>query len=177
MIKVAEFKLNRFNSFLINVFSLTAFILGLVLLLELTGKGLWINFMSEITYNNALIVFITLFSVIALHELFHGLAYKLYGARLKFGIKFLNIYTMDISGTLYTASQMAVIMLLPLIALTGILTSAIFLLPKFSCFIVLGVLFNISGSAGDILLLSYILYRGRNCRIKDERLGFSIYTV
>ena len=135
-------------------------------------KGLPQNILID---NQILLLLPTLSVVVVLHELLHGIAYKMFGARLKFGIKHLNAYTIDTSGNLYTTIQMTVIMLLPLFALTPMLAYVYFLTPSFSFCLLMGILLNACGSSGDILLLLYIILKGRNCHIKDEKYGFSLY--
>lgn len=177
MIKTAEFRLNKYNSFLINLTAFTIFILGFALLLKLTGIEVWLEYISNSFYNRQIFLIVTTLSgVVVLHELLHGLAYSIFGAKLKFGLKLLNLYTMDVSGTLYTTWQIAVIMLFPLFVLTGILLTVGLLFDNLLLLMLLGTLYNVCGSTGDILLLAFILYKGRKCLIKDEEYGFGLYT-
>jgi len=175
--KIAEFKLNRYNSLLINLAALLIFSIGCALILPLTGKDQWLIYIETALYNGQILALpATLLGVIILHELLHGVAYIIFGAKLKFGIKHLNIYTMDISGALYTTSQMTVILLLPLFILTGLLLISGIIFPEYIYWIVIGILYNISGSFGDIFMLGYILFRGKSCKIKDEEYGFGLYS-
>ncbi|HOM02208.1 MAG TPA: DUF3267 domain-containing protein [Acetivibrio sp.] len=177
MTKVAEFKLNKFNSFFINLIALLIFILGFGIILPIIGKDKWLIYIESAIYNGQILgLFTTLLGVVVFHELLHGLAYIIFGAKLKFGIKYLNIYTMDISGTFYTPFQMAVILLLPFFVLTGLLLLAGILFPDLVYWMVIGMLYNVSGSFGDIFMLCFILYMGKNCKIKDEEYGFGVYT-
>lgn len=177
MTKIAEFRLNRYSSFFINLAALLSFLLGFALLLLMTGKDQWLNYIETSIYNGQILALPTiLLGVVILHELLHGLAYMIFGAKLKFGIKHLNVYTMDISGTLYTPPQMAMILLLPLFLVTGLLLVSGILFPFLSYWIVIGILYNISGSSGDIFMLGFILFMGKGCKIKDEEYGFGLYT-
>jgi len=55
------------------------------------------------------------------------------------------------------------------------------LFPELSFCMLIGIVCNVSGSTGDIFLLTYIikkrkLCKGRAFRIKDEEYGFGLYT-
>ncbi|WP_038288258.1 DUF3267 domain-containing protein [Acetivibrio straminisolvens] len=177
MTKIAEFKLNSFNSFFINFIALLIFSLGFALILSITGIEPWLAYIETTIYNGQILgLFATLLGVVILHELLHGLAYIIFGAKLKFGIKYLNIYTMDISGTFYTTFEMVVILLFPIFVLTGLLLISGILFPGLIYWMIIAILYNISGSFGDIFMLIIILFMGKNCKIKDEEYGFSIYT-
>jgi len=96
--------------------------MGLIILEPVIGKEQWLIYIETAIYSGQILgLFTVLLAVTILHELFHGLAYIIFGAKLKFGIKYLNIYTMDISGTFYTSVQMAVILLFPIFILTILL--------------------------------------------------------
>ncbi len=114
MVKIAEFRLNKYNSLLINLAALTSMVLILVSLLVLKGKANMVACVEELCSDGHILTLImTLLAVVIMHEAIHGMVYLMFGAKLKFGINQLNIYTMDVSGNLYTTYQMAMIMLLP----------------------------------------------------------------
>jgi hypothetical protein len=79
------------------------------------------------------------------------------------------------TGNLFTLMQISIIMLFPLVFLSGILLIAANIFKHCLAFLLLGILINIAGSIGDILLLTYILFKGKECRVKDEKNGFSLY--
>ena len=169
MTKVAEFKLNKINSFILNLLAIIIFIAGLQIS-NFTVDKLFILVKNHTFYSLS----IPLIIVFA-HEGIHAVAYKMFGAKLKFGVKHLSVYLTDISGSLFTLKQITVIMLLPLIFLSLILIIAAIIFTNYIALILLAILINISGSIGDILLLSYIMFKGKECRVKDENNGFSIY--
>lgn len=182
MVKIAEFRLNKYNSLIINLAALTNLAIVTALLWILKGKDEILFYLEQLYYNGQILsLVLTLLAVVILHEAIHGLVYLVFGAKLKFGINQLNIYTMDVSGNLYTTYQMAIIMLLPFFALTGLLIIAAMLFSRLSLCMWIGIICNICGSTGDILLLTYILYnriisKGKSLRIRDEEHGFGIYT-
>jgi len=174
--KISEFKLNRYHSIIFNCISLVSFISGLFIACKINGKKLHEFICIKSPEPGQLIAMLAaLLLIVFMHELIHGAAYKTFGAKLKFGLKYLNVYTMDISGTLYSCEQMLVIMLSPLFVLTGLLVIAASIFPQFYYFLIQGILFNICGSCGDILMLAFIFSKGISCKVKDEEYGFSIY--
>ncbi|NLP13689.1 MAG: DUF3267 domain-containing protein [Clostridium sp.] len=181
MTKIAEFRLTKYNSLLINLAALTSMTLVLVLLLVLEGKSATLAYIEKFYYSDQILpLVITLLVVVIMHEAIHGMIYLIFGAKLKFGISQLNIYTMDVSGNLYTISQMAIIMLLPFFALTGLLIATGILFSDLAFCMIIGIICNVSGSTGDILLLAYIFHKKKLCkgkifRIKDEKHGFGLY--
>jgi hypothetical protein len=157
-------------------------VLVLVSISVLKGKDAMLACVEKLySDGHVLTLIMTLLAVVIMHEAIHGMVYLMFGAKLKFGINQLNIYTMDVSGNLYTTFQMAMIMLLPFVTLTGLFIAAGNLFPELSFFMLIGIICNVSGSTGDILLLTYILQKrklckGRTFRIKDEEYGFGLYT-
>lgn len=169
MTKVAEFKLNKMNSFLFNILAMVIFIVGLILI-DLTPNRLLLLIKSHM-FLSLLMPIIIVFA----HEGMHALAYKMFGAKLKLGYKHLNIYLIDISGNLFSFRQITIIMLFPLLCLSAILLIAANIFTNYTTFLLLSALINISGSMGDILLLAYIMFKGKACWVKDEYNGFSLY--
>lgn len=156
--------------------SLIIFIIGFAIadIIPTESSGLMkIEYLTE--NNNIFFVFLVPFAVVLAHELMHAAAYKIFGAKLKFGYKHFSIYLTDISGTLFTLQQMTIIMLFPLVSLTAITIIVANILQQRLFLFLLAILINVAGSIGDILLLTYILFKGRACRVKDEKNGFSLY--
>lgn len=175
--KVGEFKFDRYNAFIINFCSLAVFLTGVSYTLILYTRNYRRLPLSAFNLNNLIISFIVIIIVALIHELTHGLVYSLFGAKLKFGYKFMSLYTIDVSGKLYNMVQSGFIFFSPLMFISLILVLLIYLMPNMFYFILYGLLFNISGSIGDILLFMFILYKGTHCKIKDEDNGFGIYEI
>ncbi|AEV69626.1 DUF3267 domain-containing protein [Acetivibrio clariflavus] len=171
MVKVAEFKLNKKNSLIFNILSILIFTLGLILF-GFTPDRLFI-----LVKNNMLISLSIPIVIVFIHEAMHAIAYKMFGAKLKIGYRHFSIYITDISGNLFTPIQISIIMLFPLFCIPVILFIASGLFTDYVPFLVLAVLINSAGSIGDMILLIYIISKGKSCRIKDEHNGFSLYKV
>lgn len=170
MTKIAEFKLNKKNSFIFNMLSLIIFIIGLEITDFIPNK------LGILTTSNNMFFSLSIpLIIVVAHEMMHAAAYKMFGAKLKFGVKHFSIFLADMSGNLFTLMQISIIMLFPLVFLSAILLIAASVFKHCLAFLLLGILINIAGSIGDILLLTYILFKGRTCRVKDEQNGFSLY--
>ncbi|MDQ2085486.1 DUF3267 domain-containing protein [Herbivorax sp. ANBcel31] len=176
MTKIGEFKLNKLNSFVINSISLLVFVVAIAMFFKIYHLNLYDVYLKYFSNIGSIsLMFFFLVIIIALHELIHGIGYKIFGARLKFGFKHLNIYTMDISGNSYRVIEMFVIMLLPLLSLTIFLSVLSYIFKDYYFYFILGTIFNISSSVGDIILFSYMLIKGSECKIKDTSYGFLMY--
>ncbi|HOQ02084.1 MAG TPA: DUF3267 domain-containing protein [Acetivibrio clariflavus] len=127
--------------------------------------------------SNMLISLFIPITIVFIHEGMHAIAYKMFGAKLKLGYRHFSIYITDISGNLFTTKQISIIMLFPLFCIPAVLFIAAVIFTDYLPFLVLAVLINTAGSIGDIILLIYIITKGKSCRIKDELNGFSIYKV
>lgn len=169
MTKIAEFKLNKTNSFIFNIIAMLIFITGLQLI-AFTPYKLFVLVKSHMLLS----LFIPLI-IVFIHEGMHALAYKMFGAKLKLGYKHFSLYLIDTSGNLFTHRQIAIIMLFPVLCMSLLLLVAAGIFRNYISFILLSLLINLAGSTGDILLSVYIILIGRNCWVKDEYNGFSIY--
>lgn len=174
---IAVFRLTKKKSIIYNTTAGVVFTAGFLAFLYFAAvekSGILANYIIE--SHNSIIMFVFTGIVILLHELFHVAGYKLFGGKVKCGVKLLNIYTMDISGNYYSTAQMIVIMLLPAVLLSLLLIIPSILLPQFIYYFFIGLLFNISGSSGDIFMSWFLIKQGWNCKVKDNDDGFDIYS-
>jgi len=174
--KIGEFKLNKTNSFVINSISLFVFVLamtGFYKIYNLNLHDIYLNCISNISFLFFIVSFLLI--IVVLHELIHGIAYKFFGAKLKFGFKHLNIYTIDTSSNAYGVVEMFVIMLLPLLSLTVFFLILSYMFKENYLYFIFGMIFNIASSIGDIILFIYMLSKGGGCKIKDTNYGFLMY--
>ncbi|MGE5472688.1 MAG: DUF3267 domain-containing protein [Ignavibacteriales bacterium] len=149
-----------FYGFLYLYFTFSTDILGEKLL---ANSNLWIAYAA------------VLFQAV-LHEYSHGIGYRLSGGKVKYGIKWLCPYCMEKSGLYYPTNNFILTLILPLITGTIAAVLAFIAFPQYLYYIVICVLTNISGAAGDIMMLFFIiLKRNRGQYIKDEPYGFSMY--
>lgn len=176
MYKILEYRLTKFKSLIFNVQAVFLFLSGYLMLLcwmVLNPDGMLAASMLQ---NGSIVVLFLVVGFTALmHELLHGIPYRLFGGKVRYGIKALYLYTMDTSGKYYSTKQMLSVMLSPLIVLTSILIILGLIYREYIFYIWLGILFNISGSIGDMAMSIYILCNGKGCKVKDELYGFSLY--
>ncbi|NLI58151.1 MAG: DUF3267 domain-containing protein [Clostridium sp.] len=164
--------MNKTNSLIINLISLLVFILAVTAFFIIND----LNFSNCILNINFLFLIFSFFVVtIVLHELIHGIAYKFFGAKLKFGFKHLNIYTIDTSGNTYGVLEMFVIMFLPLLFLTVLFLILSYIFKENYHYFIFCTIFNVASSIGDIILFIYMLSKGGGCKIKDTNYGFLMY--
>lgn len=169
MSKVSEFKLNKLNAFIFNMMSILIFIVGLLL------NGFTPDRLFNLAKKHMLLSLSIPLIIVFAHETMHAFAYKLFGAKLKLGYKHFSIYLTDVSGNLFTLKQMAIIMLFPLFFISVMLFIAASIFTNYKSFILLAILINLAGSIGDILLLAFMVFKGKACWVKDEHNGFSLY--
>ncbi len=176
MYKKLEYRLTKSKSIIFNIFAVLLFLSGyftLVCWMLCNPNG---KLATSMLQNNSIVILFLVCGFTALmHELLHGIPYRIFGGKVKYGIKLLYLYTMDISGKYYGAKQMLIVMLSPLIILTLILSILGYIYSEYIFYAWMGILFNISGSIGDMVMTKYILLNGKGCKVKDELYGFSLY--
>jgi hypothetical protein len=131
---------------------------------------------SALEHNSIIVLFSFIGFITVMHELIHGVTYKMFGARVKYGVKLLNFYTMDVSRKYYSANQMLWVLLAPLTVITLALTVFGTIYSQYLYYILIGMFFNLSGSVGDIAMSMYILSNGKKCKVRDESYGFSLHS-
>lgn len=103
-----------------------------------------------------------------LHELIHGAAYKIFGGKVRYGLKLIYAYTTEVSGLPLSRTKFLVVLLSPLAAI-----SVFCLLIQFQIGAIAFV-FNFAGSTGDILMSLYLLRVKKNYKIIDRIYGFEV---
>lgn len=111
---------------------------------------------------------ILMIPITLVHEIIHGIAYTIFGGKIKFGFKGIYAYTQEISGVILHRTKFVIVLLAPVtiislsvLLLTSSLGSLIFLL-------------NFLGSTGDIIMAIYLCKSNCNSYIKDKEYGFDI---
>ena len=111
---------------------------------------------------------ILMIPITLVHEIIHGIAYIIFGGKIKFGFKGIYAYTQETCGVILHRTKFAVILLAPVttislitLFITSSLGSLIFLL-------------NFIGSTGDIIMATYLCKSNANSYIKDREYGFDV---
>jgi hypothetical protein len=135
---------------LINLIGVASFFIYYMLLMYIifiyTPTLFHYFYQYELTY-----LILTVMTVMTLHEVFHTIPYRLFGAEIKFSMTLLYAYVMDASGKVYSTGQMVFILLFPLFILSMLLVLLIVLFPSLVFYLCAGILLNIAGAASDIL--------------------------
>jgi hypothetical protein len=113
-------------------------------------------------------ILIILIVVTILHEMIHGITYKLLGGKIKFGYKIIYAYTQEISGLQIKRNYFILVLLAPLLTLT------IICLCFNNYFANMSLVINIMGSTGDIIMAATILRYSNNSKFIDRSYGYDI---
>jgi len=174
---VDEFRLNWIITIILNIIAGIVFIIGFYGFLHLYftfssdvfGEKLFEN--SNLWISYAAVIF-----QVVLHEYSHGIGYKISGGQVRYGIKWLCPYCMEKSGLYYSTNRFVLTLVLPLITGTIAGLLVVFLFPQFLYYVAICMLTNISGAAGDIMMLIFVIQKTKKGQyIKDEQYGFSVH--
>ena len=175
--QVNEFKLSWKIIIILNFIAGAVFIAGFYLFFYL-----YLNYSNDLygerlfKHSDMWVSYGLVFIQVVLHEYSHGIGYKLCGGKVAYGIKWLCPYCREVSGLYYPTRSFITTLILPLLTGTIIGILAIILFPQFLYYIVICMLVNVSGAAGDIMMFFYILSKTRKEEfIKDEPYGFSVH--
>lgn len=128
-----------------------------------------IYFPTKFKIVNAYIYIAAIISLLViLHEGLHGLAFKLYGGKVRFGIRHLNPYTLEISGLKLNRSQFLIVLLTP-ITVISLLT--IFIPGITGKFL---FMFDLISSTGDFFMAFILAGCKPGYKIKDSKYGIEI---
>ncbi len=175
--RIGDFKISWTLSIILNLVAGLVFISGFFLFFYLYMSYSDDHFCDRLLENsNIWISYGLVFIQVIMHEYSHAIGYKLCGGRVAYGIKWLCPYCREVSGLHYSSKGFAITLVLPLITGTVIGILAIMFFSQFLYYTITCMLVNISGAAGDITMLIYILLKAKNNYfIRDETYGFSIH--
>ena len=120
---------------------------------------------------------------VTLHELAHAIAFLSYGGRPRFGFKlwtrFGPVFWAGAPGCYMSRAKFAVAGLAPLALLTALLLPALLLVPVGGIVHVAALVayfLGVSGSAGDVVILSKVMRYPREALFEDHGDGFKVYS-
>jgi Putative zincin peptidase len=109
-----------------------------------------------------------LIPITLVHEIIHGVAYSVFGGKVKYGFKGIYAYTQEVSGVVLHRTKFLIVLLAPVTVISVIsviignsIGSILFLL-------------NFLGSIGDILMAIYLVKSDSNSYILDRDYGFDM---
>lgn len=120
---------------------------------------------------------LALIAVLIFHELVHGLFYWLFSShRPKFGFQGLLPYAAAPAGVYFPRNQFLVVGLSPLVLLTAVGLLLMVIVPiAFVPFLLFFVVFNVSGAAGDLIMVIQLMRFSSDTLIEDSTSGVIIY--
>lgn len=138
------------------------------ILLDLSNQNI-INYpTSNLIVNFYIFTIILMIPISIIHEGIHGIAYRLFGGKVKYGFKGIYAYTSEISSKEIFRWQFLIILLSPL---TMISIMSVFLPPWLGGMI---YLLNLIGASGDIYMALYLYKFSYKSRIVDRPYGFDV---
>lgn len=118
------------------------------------------NFYIQIT--------ILMIPVTIVHELIHGITYKLFGGQIEYGFKIIYAYTHEISGLAIERTKFLIILLAPLVMIS--------IVSIFFPIWIGGMIYylNLLGSVGDLYMAFHLSRCSHSAKIIDRRYGFDV---
>lgn len=138
------------------------------LFISLLSQNKLTNFTGNILMDLIIFLIIIFVPIIFVHELLHGIVYRVFGARVKYGFKGLYAYAQETSGIALHRTKFLLVLLAPV---TIISVVSVFV-PKGIGGIVF--LLNLLGSTGDLLMAFYLCRSNENSYIIDKSYGFDV---
>ena len=118
-----------------------------------------------------------------LHELAHAIAFSAYGVRPRFGFKlwtkFGPVFWVGAPGCYLSRAKFTVAALAPPVLLTVLLPPALLLAPVgglVHAAALVAYILGVSGSAGDVVILSKVMRYPREALFEDHGDGFKVYS-
>lgn len=115
--------------------------------------------------------------VLPLHEGLHGLAFSLWGGKPHYGAKLPFALYCGAKNQLFHRNEYLVVGLAPLVVIT--LAGIIFILlaPALASYVLLGLITNFSGAAGDIWVAMRLLRQPRDVLVEDTETGYRVWEI
>ena len=115
------------------------------------------------------------------HELVHGLFFRLFGGRPKYGVgmQYFVPYVYATSPErAFSVGRMIVIALAPLVVLSALSLGAALLVPAWIGYLAVAFITNVSGAIGDLWMTGRLLrfFPLRDVTVIDQKFGLAVYT-
>jgi len=149
---------------------------GVFVFVLLFGRPMEINIHASI--QERIILLIGVILVIPLHELAHGVAMRVYGARPQYGISWkATMFYTTAPGYAFRRNQYLVAILAPLVSLSLLACCGIWLLAGSPAVLLLAIcaVINGTGAIGDLWISAIILRYPAYAYVVDERNGMRVF--
>lgn len=137
-------------------------ILHYVISLATVVVWFWAGFQQKYSFDEWLSRFgfavISFFVLLPIHELIHGLVYKIAGAKnIRFNVSLRQLYAYAIAHNFVANGLVfAWVAISPFIVINSILVLGAILLPQYAFYLVAVLLLHIAGTSGDFSMLNYL---------------------
>ena len=159
----------------IGILGLFAFgYLFLAIYQQFTGKK---SFSGNIDAFGALMVLSLFIGTLILHELIHGLFISIYGGKPRYGAGFYSIlpYLYTTTKNIFPRNLWIIIYIAPLAVISIIGIAAMAAFPSIAHWIILPLVINASGSAGDMWMTRILSRYPKHIFVEDQITGTIIY--
>jgi len=123
---------------------------------------------ENLILNFYIYVLLLMIPISIIHESIHGLVYKAFGGKVKYGFKGIFAYTQEISEIPIERTKFLIILLAPL-TLMSVVT---LMLPSDLGGIIF--LLNLLGASGDLYMSFKLIRYDSNSKIIDRKYGFDV---
>ena len=118
--------------------------------------------------NFCMYILLLMIPISIVHESIHGLAYKAFGGKVKYGFKGIYAYTQEVSELPINRTKLLIILLAPL----TVMSIGSLLLPMWLGGIIF--LLNLLGASGDLYMSYKLIKYDSNSKIVDRKYGFDV---
>ena len=137
---------------------------------------------TSIGWVRPLLYVVVYFGVIVVHELVHGLFFRIFGGSPRYGagIKyFMPYFYVTSSGAAFSVRQVIVIGLAPLLTLSSLALVGAFLAPSLAGYLAVAFIGNTAGAVGDIWMTSRLVkfLPLQNARVVDLVDGMAVHST
>lgn len=123
---------------------------------------------SNLIINFCIYVLLLMIPISIIHESIHGLVFKLFGGKVKYGFKGIYAYTQEISELPIGRTKFLIILMAPL----TVMSTITLLLPSWMGGIIF--LLNLLGASGDMYMSYKLIRYDFNSKIIDKKYGFDV---
>lgn len=118
--------------------------------------------------NFCMYVLLLMIPISIVHESIHGLVYKAFGGKVRYGFKGIYAYTQEVSEIPIDRTKFLIILLAPL----TVMSIGTLLLPMWLGGIIF--LLNLLGASGDLYMSYKLIEYDSNSKIVDRKYGFDV---
>ncbi|WP_376796063.1 DUF3267 domain-containing protein [Thermogemmatispora sp.] len=116
-------------------------------------------------------------ALLPLHELLHGLVFRLWGGQPYYGIRFPVALYCGAREQLFRRNQYLLVGLAPCLVLTLLVALLMFCWPAAAPYLVLAGAGHLSGCAGDLLAIWLLLRYPSHLCVEDTEMGFRVWEI